>query len=69
MTLTLYMFKPSPPVRAVLLAAAYLKISFDMKEVDTIKKEQMNPDFIKVRFFPQNKIAKKCVSWIMTCLN
>lgn len=49
MTLTLYVTPASPPVRAVLLLAAYLGIALDLKEVNTLKKEQLEPEFLKVR--------------------
>lgn len=48
MTLTLYMIPASPPVRAVLLLAAYLGIALDLKEVDIMKGEQLKPEFLKV---------------------
>lgn len=53
MTLTLYMTPVSPPVRAVLLVAAYLGIALDLKHVDILKGEQLQSDFLKVRFTPQ----------------
>lgn len=43
------MYPASPPARAVLLAAAYLGIALEQKQVDIAKGEQFQVDFLKVR--------------------
>lgn len=48
MTLTLYMAPASPPVRAVLLCAAYLGITLDLKEINVMGGEQLKPEYLKV---------------------
>lgn len=48
MTLTLYMSTLSPPVRAVLFTAASLGVDMEHKDIDLLKKEQFDPEFVKV---------------------
>lgn len=45
---TLYYMDLSPPSRSVLLTAAALGIELKLKNIDLFKKEQLNPEYIKV---------------------
>lgn len=40
----------SPPARAVLLTATALGIDLELKEVNLFAKEQLKPEFLKVRY-------------------
>lgn len=48
MPVTLYYYDMSPQCRAVNLTVHALGINVDYKTVDLLKKEQMNPEFVKV---------------------
>ncbi|CAL8118425.1 unnamed protein product [Orchesella dallaii] len=54
MGLELYSFYPSVPCRMVRLLLEHLELDVDVKTVDTLKGEQMNPDFIQIN--PQHTI-------------
>ena len=45
---TLYYMLESPPCRTVLATARLLGIELDLKTLDLSKKEQFNPDYLKV---------------------
>lgn len=44
----LYQIPLSPPVRAVLLVADAIGLELELRYVDLMKKEQLNPEYIKV---------------------
>lgn len=44
----LYYVTPSPPVRAVLMTADALGLELDLEVVDTLKGENLKPEYIKV---------------------
>lgn len=46
----LYAMDISPPVRSVLLTAASLGVHLNVKVIDLLKKEQLDPEFKKVSF-------------------
>lgn len=46
---TLYSCELSPPARSVLLAAKAIGLELNVVEVDLGKREQMTPEFLKVR--------------------
>ena len=48
MTIDLYHIGPSPPCRAVRLAASLIGIDLNLKVIDITKGEQMTPEFLKV---------------------
>jgi glutathione S-transferase len=54
MPLTLYFTAGSPPARACLLLARYLKIDVELKQVDLTKGEQHTEEFVKLN--PARKI-------------
>lgn len=49
MGITLYHCLGSPPSHAVRLAAKYLGVELELKEVDLEKGEQLTPEFLKVK--------------------
>ncbi|XP_015114562.1 glutathione S-transferase 1-1 [Diachasma alloeum] len=54
MTIDLYYFPLSPPVRAVILLAKALGIHLNLKVIDVTKGEQHDPEFVKIS--PQHTI-------------
>uniref|UniRef100_A0A1W7RAF5 Glutathione S-transferase 1 n=1 Tax=Hadrurus spadix TaxID=141984 RepID=A0A1W7RAF5_9SCOR len=48
MPIDLYMMDASAPCRAVLLTAKYLGIDINKKYLDLMKKEQLQPEFVKI---------------------
>uniref|UniRef100_A0A1B6DCS8 Uncharacterized protein n=1 Tax=Clastoptera arizonana TaxID=38151 RepID=A0A1B6DCS8_9HEMI len=48
--LELYYTPSSAPCRAVMLTGRALKLNFNLKFLDLKKKEQMNPEFLKINF-------------------
>ena len=52
--LTLYFTVGSPPARACLLLARYLKLDIDVKNVDLGKKDNLSPEFLKLN--PLHKV-------------
>jgi len=50
MGLELYAFPPSVPCRMVRLLTEYLELDVDVKNVDILKGEQMDSDYIKVSY-------------------
>lgn len=49
MVVTLYHFPPSAPSRTALLVARALGLEIEVQKVDLFAKEQLKPDFVKVR--------------------
>lgn len=47
----LYMFKPSPPVRSVLLCAKALGVPLELKEVNLLKGEHLADEYLQVNTF------------------
>ncbi|XP_076630708.1 glutathione S-transferase 1-1-like [Colletes latitarsis] len=54
MPIDFYYLPPSPPCRSVLLVAKAIGVHLNMKTVNVMKGEQMNPDFLKLN--PQHVI-------------
>ena len=48
MPILLYYAELSPPSRSVLLTAKILGVELELKNVNLLQKEQLQPDFIKV---------------------
>lgn len=49
-TIDFYYFPPSPPCRSVMLLARTLGIELNLKLVNVLEGEQMNPEYLKVRY-------------------
>ena len=49
MPIDFYQFLGSPPCRAVALTAAALGIEMNFKPVNLLNREQLKPEFLKVR--------------------
>jgi glutathione S-transferase len=45
---TLYMIAPSPAVRAVQITASAIGLELNLKELDFMKGEHMQPEYLKV---------------------
>lgn len=49
--LYLYYMEESPPCRAVLMVAEFLRLKMNLISIDLTKNEQFSPQFTKVRVF------------------
>lgn len=53
----LYFHLVGPPCRSVLLTAAALGVDLELREIDLIKSEHLDPDFLKVRAFKKFSLS------------
>lgn len=51
---TLYYLPPSAPCRAVLLLGRLINIDFNLKELNIMEGEHLNPDFVSLN--PQHTV-------------